>query len=114
MWLITLPSYTSGLEPTFCFPHQLAALPDPQDLSSLTLLLKQSNLIDPNTALDRIEFLDEDMKIIPKDTPVKKVMEWVGYENPLIVRVQPEVEVSETEEEKVIEEIEKEFEEEKA
>ncbi|KAF8431246.1 hypothetical protein BGX38DRAFT_1277367 [Terfezia claveryi] len=55
----------------------------------------------------------ENMGVIPKDTPIEKVMEWVGYENPLIVRVRPEVEVAKTEKEKEIE-IGKEFEEERA
>jgi len=41
-------------------------------------------------------------------------MEWVDYENPLIVQVLPEMEVNETEAEKEIEAIEEEFEEERA
>lgn len=79
--LITLPYYTSGFEPDFFSLNQFATLPKPHDLSSLTLLLEQIKAIDPNTSPGRIEFLDVDMEVIPKDTLIEKVMEWVNYEN---------------------------------
>lgn len=41
----------------------------------------------PQYPPDRVEFLDEEIAVIPKDTPIEEVMEWAGYENPLIVRV---------------------------